>query len=231
MAPSLVSLAVQASLRSFLRPETDLDPIAAASLATLRNAHRRGDRGIRDIEAGNLSSPAARHYIVACVQHLGATFFPGGLQEVEVKVVDDLFRSTGSRGLTLVDGNGRRTILIAAEMWLHQHHNNLDEKVLSTIAHECVHAYLWNHGDHRTEWHTLAYHVERRMQELFGLAKINLHRDDAMNTEWRASGTRLEDRVLAAYFPRKVQFHDTEDNRLFIVSRDDWEEAQQQAPT
>jgi len=95
---------------------------------------------VQDIESRQMmmfDTPGGLHAVIARFDRL---FFRGQLSDVELTLSTTLFRDTGFIGVTTAEASGRVSVEIDVSKAMP--HESLSQTILSTLLHECAHAYL-----------------------------------------------------------------------------------------
>ncbi|KAK3676594.1 hypothetical protein LTR78_003368 [Recurvomyces mirabilis] len=176
-------------------------------------------------------------------------FFHGELDNIVYYISRDI----SSHGFTSLDDQGRLTITIDIE---HRHSSRDTYRagsVISTILHECVHAYfdrvvcigypstpqcealgcnikefdelahVGNRGGHGLAWHDLALEVESLAGMMLGM-EIRLGRDGAAELHIRTTEERFSRDVYRRLFPGRHVECWGQNGRIILVIRDEKEE-------
>ncbi|KAK1823933.1 hypothetical protein LTR12_001675 [Friedmanniomyces endolithicus] len=146
---------------------------------------------VQDIESRQMTMYDTPRGLYAVFARCDRLFFRGQLSDVELTLSTTLFRDTDSIEMTTAEQSGRITVVIEVSKAIP--HESLWQTILSTLLHECAHAYfrrvccwppkcdaLWcghrwgramgpdGHGD---VWQSLADAVERVANRELGMER------------------------------------------------------------
>ncbi|KAK4554234.1 hypothetical protein LTR86_008762 [Recurvomyces mirabilis] len=210
------------------------------------NALKEWQRISPDIILGlNARRPVSVHAAAPLVRVLGRLFFRGELDNI-VYIAQDI----NSHGFTSLDNQGRLMITIDID---HRHSSRDKDRatsVVSTILHECVHAYfdrvvcigyprtpecealgckakefdelahVGKRGGHGLAWHELALEVESLAGMMLGM-EIRLGRDGAAELHTRTTGDRFSRDVYMRLFPGRHVGCGSEDGGIILIIEDE----------